>query len=124
EAARVASALAARGVKPGDAVGLYMPMIPEIAAAYLGIARLGAIAVPLFSGFAAPAIAARLRDADARAVLTADATTRRGKPVPMETALAEALTDLPGVHTVISLRRFGGAAANPARDLDWSATVG
>jgi len=124
ETARVASALAARGVKPGQAVGIYMPMIPEIEAALLGIARLGAIAVPLFSGFAPHAIISRLNDAGAVAVLTADATPRRGKPVWMEATLAEALAEVPSVHTVFSLRRFGGAVADPDRDLDWAETVG
>lgn len=124
ETSRVASALAERGVKPGDTVGLFMPMIPETQAALLGIARLGAIAVPLFSGFAAEAIQARLQDAGAVAVLTVDATPRRGRPVPMEKTLAEALTELPDVHTVISLRRFGGPVADPARDLDWEQVVG
>lgn len=124
EAARVASALAARGVQPGQAVGIYMPMIPEIEAALLGIARLGAIAVPLFSGFASHAIVSRLNDAGAVAVLTADATPRRGKPVWMEAALAKALNEVPSVHTVFSLRRFGGAVADPARDLDWQQVVG
>ena len=124
ETARVASALAARGVKPGDAVGLYMPMIPETQAAFLGIARLGAIVVPLFSGFAADAIHARLADAGACAVLTVDASPRRGRPVPLEGILAEALTDLPDVHTVISLRRFGGKVADSKRDLDWQETIG
>ncbi|WP_370269419.1 AMP-binding protein [Nioella sp.] len=124
EAARVASALAARGVGPGQAVGIYMPMIPEIQAALLGIARLGAIAVPLFSGFSPPAIVSRLNDAGAVAVMTTDATPRRGKPVWMEARLAEALREVPSVHTVFSLRRFGGAVADPARDLDWTETVG
>ncbi|MEP1589892.1 AMP-binding protein, partial [Sulfitobacter sp.] len=123
EAARIASALATRGVKPGQAIGIYMPMIPEIAAALLGIARLGAVAVPLFSGFAPTAIVSRLKDAGAVAVLTADATPRRGKPVWMEAAMAEALKDVPSIHTVFSLRRFGGAAADPARDLDWEESV-
>jgi len=124
ETARVASALAQRGVKPGQAVGIYMPMIPEIEAALLGIARLGAVAVPLFSGFAPPAIVSRLNDSDAVAVLTADATPRRGTPVWMEAKLAEALQDVPSVHTVISLRRFGGEVADPGRDLDWQQSVG
>jgi len=124
ETARVASALAARGVGPGDAVAIYMPMIPEISAAFLGIARLGAIVVPLFSGFSAPAIVARLNDSNAKAVMTVDATPRRGKPVPMEKTLADALAQVPSVHTVISLRRFAGTAANAARDLDWQETVG
>ncbi len=124
ETGRVAAALAARGVRPGDAVGIFMPMIPEIEAALLGIARLGAVAVPLFSGFSPPAIASRLNDSGAVAVLTADATPRRGKPVWMESALAEALQGVPSVHTVISLRRFGGKPVEPARDLDWAETVG
>ncbi len=124
EAARVASALAARGVTPGERVAIYMPMIPEIAAALLGIARLGAVAVPLFSGFAPHAVVSRLNDAGAVAVLTADATPRRGKPIWMEAMLAEALQEAPSVHTVISLRRFGGAVADPGRDLDWQQTVG
>lgn len=124
EAARVASALDARGVQPGQAVGIYMPMIPEIEAALLGIARLGAVAVPLFSGFAPHAIISRLKDAGAVAVLTADASPRRGKPVWMEAVLAEALTEVPSVHTVFSLRRFGGAVADPARDLDWTEALG
>ena len=124
EAGRVASALAGRGVKPGQAVGIYMPMIPEIEAALLGIARLGAVAVPLFSGFSSPAMVSRLNDAQAVAVLTADATPRRGTPVWLEATLAEALADVSSVHTVISLRRFGGTAADPSRDLDWAETVG
>ncbi len=124
ETNRVANALRARGIGAGDSIGIYMPMIPEISAAFLGIARIGAIIVPLFSGFSAPAIAARLIDSNARAVLTADATPRRGKPILMENTLTDALTEVPLVHTVISLRRFGGNAANPQRDLDWQKTVG
>lgn len=111
-------------MKHGEAVGIYMPMIPEIEAALLGIARLGAVAVPLFSGFAPNAIISRLSDAGAVAVLTADATPRRGKPVWMEATLAEALEEVPSVHTVFSLRRFGGSAFDPGRDLDWQDSVG
>lgn len=124
ETNRVANALRARGIGAGDSVGIYMPMIPEISAAFLGIARIGAIIVPLFSGFSAPAIAARLIDSNACAVLTADATPRRGKPILMEKTLIKALADVPLVHTVISLRRFDGKPAIPQRDLDWQETVG
>jgi len=124
ETNRVANALTARGVGPGDAVGIYMPMIPEIAAAFLGVARMGAVVVPLFSGFSAPAIVARLNDSHAKAVLTVDATPRRGKPIPLEATLTDALSEVSTVHTVISLRRFGGKVANAARDLDWQETVG
>jgi len=121
EAARVAAALHARGVRAGDAVGIYMPMIPEIAAAFLGVARLGAVAVPMFSGFAAPALAARLADARARAVLTADATLRAGRVVALESVLDEARAEAPTVETVISLRRFG--MGGPCAQ-DWAAAVG
>jgi len=124
ESCRVANALASRGVGPGDAVGIFMPMIPEVSAAFMGAARLGAIIVPLFSGFAAPAIATRLNDADAKAVLTTDATVRAGRITPMEPVLIEALASVPSVETVISLRRFGGKAANNTRDLNWSEVVG
>lgn len=124
ETNRVANTLMARGVVAGDRVGIYMPMIPEISAAVLGVARIGAIIVPLFSGFSAPAILSRLQNSNARVVLTADATPRRGKPIQMEKTLIDAIADMPSVHTVISLRRFGGNAANPQRDLDWQETIG
>jgi len=124
ESCRVANALAARGVGPGDAVGIFMPMIPEVSAAFMGAARLGAIIIPLFSGFAAPAIVARLVDAGAKAVLTVDATVRAGQTIPMEPVLIEALASVPSVETVISLRRFGGAAVSAKRDLDWVEAVG
>ncbi len=120
---RVANALARRGVGPGDRVAIYMPMIPEIAAAFFGIARLGAVIVPLFSGFAAPAIATRLKDAGVKAVLTADATVRAGRQALLEPVLAEALAESPSVETVISYRRFGGVAADANRDLDWDTFV-
>ncbi len=123
QSCKVANALAALGVGPGDAVAIYMPMIPEIAAAFMGIARLGAMVVPLFSGFAPPAIATRLADANAKAVLTVDATIRAGRKIPLEPVLVEALSEAPTVERVISLRRFGGIAADPHRDQDWSVTV-
>lgn len=124
ESNRIANALMACGVGKGDAVAIYMPMIPETAAAFMGIARLGAVVVPLFSGFAAPAIAVRLVDANVKVVLTVDATMRAGKQIPMEGNLVEALAEVPNVSTLISLRRFGGLAADSTRDLDWKATIG
>ncbi|RMD47418.1 MAG: AMP-dependent synthetase [Alphaproteobacteria bacterium] len=121
---QVANALDALGVGPGDAVGLHMPMIPEIVAGFLGIARLGAVVVPLFSGFAPQAIRSRLGDARAKAVLTVDAAIRRDVPLPMETVLEEAIADLDHVEKVISLRRFDGPRASDPRVLDWADTVG
>ena len=124
ESCRLAGALRGIGIEPGDAVGLYMPMLPETAAAYFAIARTGAVCVPLFSGFAGEAIVTRLTDAAAVAVITVDGTRRRGRLVAMKTALDEALDRVPTVRRVIALDT--GAAPmqmQPGRDLDWAAAV-
>ena len=84
EICRLAGGLRSLGLGPGDAVGLYMPMIPEVTAAFFAVQHIGAVVVPLFSGFGADAVRARLEDADAKAVLTVDATLRRGSVVPMK----------------------------------------
>ena len=81
---RIASGLAARGVGAGDAVGLFLPMVPETVAALLAVAKLGAIFLPIFSGYGADAVAVRLEDAGAVALITADGFTRRGKVVADE----------------------------------------
>src|SRR5690606_10607322 len=78
EVDRVAAGLRRLGVGPGDRVGLYLPMVPEAAVAAYAVAKIGAIFVPIFSGFAAPAVAARLVDAGAKLLLTADGFLRRG----------------------------------------------
>ena len=120
ETGRLAAGLAGLGLKPGDAVGLYLPMIPEAAIAFLALARLGCVALPLFSGFGPAAIATRLKDGDAVAVITADACPRRGRPVAMKATLDEALAELPGVRHVVVARRLGGAVPMRAgRDLWW-----
>src|SRR5262249_12520255 len=80
---RIANGLAARGVREGDAVGLFMPMIPETVAALFAIASLGAVFLPIFSGYGADAVAIRLQDAAAVAVVTADGFRRRGKQIPI-----------------------------------------
>ena len=81
EVVRLAEGLASLGVGKGDAVGIYLPMSPEVAIASHACAHLGAVQVPIFSGFAAPAIAARLADADAKVLITADGSLRRGSTV-------------------------------------------
>lgn len=88
--ARAAAGLRAHGITRGDAVALYLPMCPEAVVAFYAAARLGAVVVPLFSGFAAGAIAARLADADVRAVVVARESSRRGRAVPMLPAVREA----------------------------------
>ncbi len=72
------------GVGPGDAVGVYMPMVPQAVIAAYAVARIGAIYLPIFSGFGAPAIKTRLDDAGAKALFVADGFYRRGSKVPMK----------------------------------------
>jgi acetyl-CoA synthetase len=120
QVARVRAGLRQRGIAPGDAVAIYLPMSLEAVVAFYAVASAGAVAVPLFSGFAAPAIAARLRDADAKAVITADGTVRRGKTVAMLPHLRQALADCPGVAFTVVVSNLG-AAADPAtvREKSW-----
>jgi acetyl-CoA synthetase len=104
EVCRLANALRALGMGRGDVIALYMPMVPEVAAAFFAIAKIGAIVLPLFSGFGAAAIADRLNDGAAKAVFTVDGTWRRGKIVPMKPVLDEALKYAATVEHVVVLR--------------------
>jgi acetyl-CoA synthetase len=97
----VAAGLRALGVSRGDAVALFLPMALEAVIATYAIAALGAVVVPLFSGFAPSAIASRLQDAEAVAVIVADATVRRGKRVELKRLLDEALPSCPSVRTTV-----------------------
>jgi acetyl-CoA synthetase len=107
EVDRVANALRGLGVGPGDAVGIYMPMVPEIAAAFFGCLKIGAIAVPVFSAFGAKALAVRLQDAQAKVLFTADGVSRRGKRSPLKPEADAAVRECPSVRHVIVLRRLG-----------------
>ncbi|WP_163552746.1 AMP-binding protein [Candidatus Frankia alpina] len=113
QVARVRGGLRRNLIGPGDAVALYLPMIPEAVVALYAVASLGAIAVPLFSGFAPGAIAARLRDAEVKAVITADGTVRRGRTVRMRPQLDEAIAAFPGVRLVVTVENLAGAAVGP-----------
>jgi acetyl-CoA synthetase len=101
EVARATNGLRERGIGPGDAVAIYLPMIPEAIIACYAVAALGAILVPLFSGFASTAIASRLADAGAKAVIVADVTTRRGRALPLLPQVSAALAHCPSVRHVI-----------------------
>jgi acetyl-CoA synthetase len=107
---RIASGLWERGVRAGDAVGLFMPMVPETVAALFAIAKLGAIFLPIFSGYGADAVAIRLQDARAVAVVTADGFTRRGKLVAMKETADAAVARVPSVHTMLVV---GSARPDP-----------
>ena len=113
EVCRCANALRSLGIGRGDAVGLYMPMIPELAVAFLAVVKIGGIVLPLFSGYGPSAISSRLNDADAKAVFTADGFLRRGKAVAMKATLDRALSDVPSVQHVIVRKRLPASSAAP-----------
>jgi acetyl-CoA synthetase len=104
---RLANGLRELGVQKGDRVGIFMPMMPEIVAATLACAKLGAVYLPIFSGFAAEAVATRLQDADAKVLITADGFPRRGAPVPMKETADQAVTMSPSVEHVVVSKRLG-----------------
>ncbi len=123
EVNRAANALRALGVGKGDRVGVFLPMIPETAVAVLAIGKLGAILVPIFSGYGGPAVAARLADCSARVLITADGFYRAGKIVPMKEAADEAAT-AGGVEHLLVVRRIGGQIPWTAgRDRWWHETL-
>ena len=95
-------------------------MVPEIVIAFLAIAKIGGIILPLFSGYGPNAVATRLADAEAKAVFVADGGFRRGRQVPMKSIADEALADVPSVEKVIVYRRVGmDVEMTPGRDVWW-----
>ena len=117
---RLAELLVARGVQPGDRVAIFLPMSPDVAVASHAIAHIGAIQVPVFSGFAAPAVAQRLQASEAKVVITQQESSRRGKTMPMLEILEQALGESPSVEHVVlapvELDEFPGAL--PAAQVD------
>ncbi len=105
EVCRMANVLKAKGVKKGDRVTIYLPMIPQVAVSMLACARIGAVHSVIFGGFSADSIAGRIQDCDSRVVITADEGMRGGKVVPLKKNVDEALTQCPGVTDVIVIRR-------------------
>ena len=87
---KLAEALVRLGVEPGDRVAIYLPMSPEVAIASHACAHIGAVQVPIFSGFAAPAVAQRLTDSEAKVAITVESSLRRGREIPMRATLEEA----------------------------------
>ncbi len=120
EVCRLANALKARGVKKGDRVTIYMPMVPEAVYAMLACARLGAIHSVVFGGFSPDSLRDRILDCGSETVITANEGLRGGKPVPLKVNTDEALKSCPGVKTVIVLKRTENAVPMTAeRDLWW-----
>ncbi|MCW2348796.1 acetate--CoA ligase [Sphingobium sp. B12D2B] len=111
EVCRFANVLKAQGVRKGDRVTIYMPMIPEAAMAMLACARIGAIHSVVFGGFSPDSLAGRITDCDSSVVITADEGVRGGKTIPLKANVDEALDDCTCVESVIVVRRTGNAVA-------------
>jgi acetyl-CoA synthetase len=126
ETARCAGALRGLGVAPGDAVGLCLPMIPETVAVFLACAKIGAIVTPLFSGYGAGAIVARLADCEAKVLVIADGFLRRGSPVPMKPVADEVAELTPSLQHIVVVRRLGtlDVAMTAPRDVWYDELVG
>jgi acetyl-CoA synthetase len=109
EVNRLAAGLQKLGVKKGDRVAIYMPMIPELAVALLAVTRLGAVHTVVFGGFAAQALSDRINDAQAKVVITADANHRGGKLIELKKITDDALKDTPTIEHTIVVKRMGSA---------------
>jgi acetyl-CoA synthetase len=104
---RLANALKALGIRKGDVVGIYLPMIPEVVAAMLACARIGAPHNVVFGGFAPEAVRERMEVSGARALITADGARRKGKTAPVKAAVDEVMGDLPSLEHVVVVRHTG-----------------
>jgi len=115
---RFANVLKDRGVKKGDCVSIYMPMIPEVAVAMLACTRIGAVHSIVFGGFSSEALKDRILDSDCKVVITADESVRGGRNVPLKSNADKALQSCPHVHSVIVVKRTGGNIPwNESRDV-------
>jgi len=120
EVCRLANALLQLGIRTGDVVSIYMPMVPELPIAMLACARIGAVHSVIFGGFSAEAIADRNNDAGAKLVITADGGWRRGQVLPLKATVDEALAKSPTVRHCIVLKRIGqGVPMTAGRDHWW-----
>jgi acetyl-CoA synthetase len=104
---RLANALKDRGIKPGDVVGIYLPMIPEVAVAMLACARIGAPHNVVFGGFSPDAVKDRMQFSEAKALITVDAARRKGKAAEIKPAVDAFLSEVPSIETVIVVRNTG-----------------
>jgi acetyl-CoA synthetase len=124
ETCRFANGLRGLGIGRGDVVGIYMPMVPETVVAMLACARIGAVHNVVFGGFSPESVRDRMDVSGARALITADATLRRGSPVPMKAALDQVLDGLGGLEHVIVLDRCGtDPPMAEGRDLRWADVI-
>lgn len=125
EVDKIATGLAAYGIAEGDAVAVYMPMVPDAVAAMYAIAKIGAIYLPIFSGFGAPSVVTRLEDSGAKALMTADGFFRRGSKVEMKAVADEAVAHSSTVEHVFVFSRFpGDRHPSGPKDVSWEEAFG
>lgn len=133
ETCRIANAMKAAGVKRGDTVGLYMPMIAELATVFYAALKIGAVLIPVFSGFGAHALSTRLDEGACRVLFTADGSLRRGKPFAIKPEADRALEEYAGVELVVVVDRLGAEeraqagieiTMKPGRDVWWHEFLG
>ncbi len=121
---RFANVLKSLGVEKGDVVGIFMPMVPETPAAMLGCARIGAVHNVVFGGFSVESVKERMKVSDAKVLVTADATLRRGEPTPMKEKVDGILDELPKLeHVVVVKRTDTDAPMTEGRDVWWHEAV-
>jgi len=113
QVSKLANVLKRRGVKKGDRVSIYMPMVPEAAYAMLACARIGAVHSVVFGGFSPESLKDRILDSDCQTVITADEGVRGGKNIPLKANVDKALANCPNVHTCLVIKRTGNA-------IDWN----
>lgn len=120
EVCKLANLLTSFGIKSGDRIAIYMPLIPEAVVSMLACARIGAVHTVVFGGFHSAALADRMNDAQCKILLTADGGFRKGNVVSMKSIADEACQKTPSVEKVVVVARTKhGAAMDPSRDLDW-----
>jgi acetyl-CoA synthetase len=121
---RLANVLKDRGIKPGDVVGIYLPMIPEVAVAMLACARIGAPHNVVFGGFSADAVRDRMQFSEAKALITVDAARRKGKSAEVKPAVDAFLSEVPSIETVIVVRNTGAdVEMTDGRDLYYNEAI-
>src|SRR6185436_4921149 len=113
EVSQFANVLKSLGVKRGDRVAIYMPLVPELAIAMLGCARIGAAHSVVFGGFSAESLRDRINDAQCKLLITADGGIRRGSVVQLKKIADEAVEGAPSIENVIVFQRLGSAGSGP-----------